>query len=106
MFIYKRCVCKVRPHDKVDLAEFNPVAEQMKLVSAPSRIAMLSLLYKAPHCVCDLETHTGLSQTLLSHHLKDLADGGIIESSKESTFVEYRLTKKGRKFVQMIKQIK
>jgi ArsR family transcriptional regulator len=106
MFIYKRCVCKVQPHDKVDLAEFEPVTEQMKLLSAPSRLAILSLLSKAPHCVCDLETHTGLSQTLLSHHLKNLAEGGLIESSKESTFVEYRLTKKGRKLVQMIKQIK
>jgi len=67
---------------------------------------MLSLLYKAPHCVCDLETHTGLSQTLLSHHLKDLADGGLIESSKERTFVEYRLTGKGRKLIKIIKQIK
>ena len=106
MFIYKRCVCKVQPHDKIDLTEFDPLAEQMKLLSAPSRIAILSLLYKAAHCVCDLETHTGLSQTLLSHHLKDLADGGLIENSKEGTFVEYRLTKKGRKLVQMIKQIK
>ncbi len=96
----------MRPHDKVNLAEFGPVAGQMKLVATPSRIAMLSLLYKAPHCVCDLETHTGLSQTLLSHHLKDLADGGLIESSREGTFVEYRLTKKGRKMVQMIKEIK
>jgi ArsR family transcriptional regulator len=106
MFIYKRCACKVTPHDKIDLAEFNPMAKQMKLLSTPSRIAILSLLYKAAHCVCDLETHTGLSQTLLSHHLKDLTDGELVESSKEKTFVKYRLTKKGRRLIQIIKQIK
>ncbi len=106
MFIYKRCVCRVEPHDKIDLAEFSGIAEQMKFLSTPSRIAILSLLYKAPHCVCDLETHTGLSQTLLSHHLKDLAKGGLVASAKEKTFVEYRLTTKGRKLVRMIGQIK
>jgi ArsR family transcriptional regulator len=78
----------------------------MKLLSTPSRIAILSILYQAPHCVCDLETHTSLSQTLLSHHLKGLADGGLVKSSKVGTFVEYRLTKKGRRLVQLIKQIK
>jgi ArsR family transcriptional regulator len=99
-------MCKVKPHEKIDLAEFDPVANQMKLLSTSSRIAILSLLYKAAHCVCDLETHTGLSQTLLSHHLKDLAEGGLVESSKEKTFVEYRLTGKGRTLVELIREIK
>ncbi len=95
----------MQPHDEVDLAEFYPVAEQMKLAAAPSRVAILSLLYKAAHCVCDLEAHTGLSQTLLSHHLKYLANGGLVSGSKEKTFVEYRLTLKGRKLVRMIRQL-
>ncbi len=96
----------MEPHKEVEIKEFNPAARQMKLVSTPSRIAILSLLFKAPHCVCDLETHIGLSQTLLSHHLKNLAKGGLVERSKEGAFVEYRLTEKGRKLVQMIKQLK
>jgi ArsR family transcriptional regulator len=106
MFIYKRCACKIQPHNKVYLAEFNLAAKQMKLVSTPSRIAILSILYKSPHCVCDIEAHTGLSQTLISHHLQKFKNSGIVKSSRKTTFMEYRLTKKGQKLVQIIKQIK
>ncbi len=78
----------------------------MKLLSAPSRIALLSVLYKAPHCVSALQVHTGLSQTLISHHLKDLMVEGFVENTRDGTFIRYRLTSHGRKLIGFVRDIK
>lgn len=97
MFIYQRCNCaeckitKDFPDSRV-----KPVAGLLKLVSAPSRLNILLLLRQSPHCVCDIETHTHLSQTLISHHLAILAKAGLVVSKKNGKYIEYSLTKKGR----------
>ncbi len=45
-------------------------------------------------CVSDLQAHTGLSQSLVSHHLTDLIDADLVEYRQERTFMEYSLTDK------------
>lgn len=106
MFIFKKCACSIQPHEQLTVdAEFKQLARVLKLVTIPSRIAILSILYKAPHCVCDIQTHTGLSQTLVSHHLKSLSNGGLVASFKKGTFVEYRLTAEGRCVVACIQEL-
>ena len=103
MFIYKRCSCTKEGHGKTPVGEFSNIADQIKILSAPSRIALVSLLYRSPHCVGDLQTHTGLSQTLISHQLRHLLSTGVVERTRDKTFIEYRLTKKGRSLVKVIK---
>jgi ArsR family transcriptional regulator len=66
---------------------------------------MLFLLEERGHCVCDIETHTKLSQSLTSHHLADLTSAGLIASYKEGKFVHYKLTNKGVELVKNLKQI-
>ncbi len=106
MFIYKKCLCAPSRHKKDDITEFDWVARKMKLLSAPSRIAILSVLYKAPHCVSALQVHTGLSQTLISHHLRDLGEEGFVKSTREGTFIRYRLTPHGQKLIGFVRGIK
>ncbi len=106
MFIFKKCACSIQPHEQLAIdVEFEQLARVLRLVAIPSRIAILSILYRAPHCVCDIQTHTGLSQTLISHHLKSLSDGGLVVSFKTGTFVEYRLTAEGRRVVACIQKL-
>ena len=81
------------------------MATQLKIVSVPSKAKILMILMKAPHCVCDLMTHTKLSQTLISHHLSDLAEAGLVRSDKNGAFVDYFLTAKGRKLMDAIQKI-
>ena len=72
------------------------LSDLLKLVSVPARLSILFLLEEKPHCVCDIEAHTNFSQSLISHHLSDLAKAGFIESKKEGKFVEYQLTESGQ----------
>jgi DNA-binding transcriptional ArsR family regulator len=106
MFIYKKCSCAPSKHERDDISEFNGVARKMKLLSAPSRIAILSVLYRAPHCVSALQVHTGLSQTLVSHHLKDLMKEGFVKNMRDGTFIRYRLTSHGRRLVGFVRDVK
>lgn len=71
----------------------------LKLVSEESRLKLLCILQKGKHCVCEIMEHVSLSQSLISHHLKDLKDAGIVADEKKGLFVYYSLTKKGEKII-------
>ena len=68
----------------------------LKIVSEESRLKLLCILMKGEHCVCELMDHNDLSQSLISHHLKDLKDAGIVNSRKNGLRVYYSLTDKGQ----------
>jgi len=67
----------------------------LKLIGDPSRLTLLTVLASNSYCVTDLISKTGLSQSLISHHLRDLKDGGLVESEKNGRWVYYHLTPKG-----------
>ena len=82
--------------------ESNKIVElvnTLKIVTEPNRLRLLCVLRTSEHCVCELEDHTNLSQSLISHHLRDLKDAGIVTSKKKSLRVYYSLTKKGRHII-------
>jgi DNA-binding transcriptional ArsR family regulator len=72
---------------------------RLKLVGVKARLIILFLLDKDPHCVCDLTSHTGLSQSLISHHLADLVEACFISSKKDGKYVEYSLTPTGKELM-------
>lgn len=74
----------------------------LKLVSEESRLRLLCVLKKGEHCVCELMEHVNMSQSLISHHLKDLKDSGIITDEKKGLRVYYSLTKKGEKIINLL----
>lgn len=71
----------------------------LKIVSEESRLKLLCILQKGKHCVCELEEHVGLSQSLISHHLKDLKEVGVVSDEKKGLRVYYSLTKRGEKII-------
>jgi ArsR family transcriptional regulator len=59
----------------------------------PARLRLLSLIATAPGgevCVCDLVAPIGKSQPTVSHHLKVLADAGLVTSERRSRWAWYR----------------
>lgn len=44
-------------------------------------------------CACDLETHLGLSQPTVSHHMKALKAAGLITAEKRGRWVHYALNR-------------
>lgn len=99
------CSCKVSELNRRDFSPASDYFKKLKTISVPSKLAVLFTLLKSPHCVCDLEKHTGLSQTLISHHLAAFAKQKLVLSERKGTFIEYRLTDKGRKLVISARQL-
>lgn len=60
----------------------------------PARLKLVSLLATAPDgavCICDLTGPLGKSQSTVSHHMKVLADAGLVIGEKQGRLNAYRI---------------
>jgi DNA-binding transcriptional ArsR family regulator len=71
----------------------------LKVVGEENRLKILCILHNGSHCVCEIEKHVRLSQSLISHHLKDLKIAGLIIDEKKGLSVYYSLTEVGKRIV-------
>jgi len=68
----------------------NRLAQMMKALAHPARIAIIQQLIKADACVCgELVDELGLAQATISQHLKELKNAGLIKGTIEGTSVCY-----------------
>ena len=74
----------------------------LKLVSEESRLKLLCILRNGEHCVCEMMEHVEMSQSLISHHLKDLKDAGVVTDVKRGLRVYYRLTDNGKQITNLL----
>ena len=75
----------------------------LKLVGEESRLRLLCILRNGEHCVCELIEHADeMSQSLISHHLADLKEAGIVDMRKDGLRIYYSLTDKGAEVVRTI----
>lgn len=103
MFISKRCHCSSKSCQcSLPKKETEQLGKDLSLLSTQSRLEILFFLNEKPHCVCDLIYHTNLSQSLISHHLADLARAGLAKGKREGKYVDYYLTAKGKKFLKAL----
>ena len=63
-------------NDPIELAR--RLAPVMKALSDENRLAILLAVAQQDQSVTELTTATGLAQTLVSHHLKNLHDNGLV----------------------------
>lgn len=85
--------------------QVSTLSSLLKLVSEESRLKLLCILRKGEHCVCELMEHVDLSQSLISHHLKDLKDAEVVIDEKRGLRVYYSLTDKGNYITNLLFQI-
>lgn len=75
------------------LSQLSPVAavaEIGRLLSSPTRVAILQYLLKADCCICrDLTKMTGYAQPTVSKHLAELRTAGLVEATPEGTTRKY-----------------
>ncbi len=74
-------------------AKAEELAVAFGVLADPVRLRLLSLVASAEAgeaCVCELVEPLGRSQPTISHHLKILADAGLIEGDKRGRWVWYR----------------
>jgi DNA-binding transcriptional ArsR family regulator len=68
----------------------NKLAQMMKALAHPARIAIVQQLLKTNACICgDLVDELGLAQATISQHLKELKNAGLIQGTIEGTSVCY-----------------
>lgn len=71
----------------------------LKALADPVRLRILDFLRNPPPgactperiCAFDLEKHVGLRQPTISHHMKILADAGLVAAAKHGRWVYYEL---------------
>jgi ArsR family transcriptional regulator len=68
-------------------------AELFKALADPSRVRIVNVLATSgePLCICNLVEPLGLSQPTVSHHMKKLADVGIVEREQRGRWAYFTL---------------
>ena len=74
-------------------AEAAAAAAMFKALADPARVRIVNTLATAGEgvCVCDLTPHLGLSQPTVSHHLRKLAEVGLLRREQRGTWAFYSL---------------
>jgi ArsR family transcriptional regulator len=68
----------------------NELAQLMKALGHPARVAIIDYLLKVDACICgDIVNELPLAQATVSQHLKELKNAGLIKGSIEGTAICY-----------------
>ncbi|MCU0265096.1 MAG: metalloregulator ArsR/SmtB family transcription factor [Actinomycetia bacterium] len=76
----------------LDRSTAEDLARLLKAVADPARLQLLSLIRASAAgeaCVCDLTEPLGLSQPTVSHHLKVLAEAGLVVRERRGAWAWY-----------------
>jgi len=74
--------------------EADGLARRLKALADPTRLRLLSLLLAAPGeeaCTCNLTEPLGLSQPTVTHHLKKLAESGLVTGERRGVWTYYKV---------------
>ena len=64
----------------------------LRALAAPVRLAVIDELAAGPRCVHELVDAVGVSQSLVSQHLRVLRGAGLVRAARRGREVAYRLT--------------
>ena len=68
------------------------LAETFRLLGDPTRLRILLFCLPGPRSVGDIADSLGLSQTLVSHHLRLLRGARLVRGERQGRLVFYELT--------------
>ena len=70
------------------------LARVFKALADPTRVRLLSMIAAGPDgeaCICNLTAPVGLSQPTVSHHMRQLADAGLVTREQRGRWAYYRV---------------
>ena len=67
------------------------LAELLRVLADPRRLALVVALTRRETCVCELEDDFGWPQNLVSHHLGVLRRAGLVAARRDAQWVYYSL---------------
>ncbi|WP_276875067.1 ArsR/SmtB family transcription factor [Levyella massiliensis] len=74
---------------------FREDVKKMKALTDENRLAIMLALQHGEKCGCDLLKELHITQPTLSHHMKILADSGLVDYYKEGRWMHYSISTKG-----------
>jgi DNA-binding transcriptional ArsR family regulator len=75
----------------IDIQQLDPQTQVFKVLTHPTRIAILYILRDGEHCVCHMEAHMGLRQSYISQQLAVLREAGLIQDRRDGWNIFYRV---------------
>jgi ArsR family transcriptional regulator len=73
-------------------ASYRPLANLFKALADENRLRIIAAIGHEEKSVSQIIEDTGLSQSLVSHHLRLLRQSRVVQTRRERAFVYYRLT--------------
>lgn len=70
-------------------------SDRLKALADDNRLAIVRLLAERERCVCELADRLGLSEALISHHVKRLHAAGIVSTRRVGRWLHCRLDGRG-----------
>jgi ArsR family transcriptional regulator len=71
--------------------ETDAAVEILKFLSDGNRLRILKILSQRESCVCELIEQIGLTQPLVSYHLRRLRDAGLVRTRRKAQWVYYSI---------------
>ncbi len=71
---------------------FDETAEMFKALSSPLRLAIVHAVHASPKCVHELVDELGVSQPLVSQHLRVLRAARVVHGERRGREIAYLLT--------------
>ncbi len=89
------------------ISRFDAASELFKVLSDSTRVRIFWLLSHQETCVVNIAAMLDMSSPAVSHHLRALTDGGLIESRRDGKEVYYRWsdTEKARLLHEMLEHV-
>lgn len=88
--VHEETVERVRYAIKnIDL--FDKMSRFFKAISDPTRMKILVALKESELCVCDISVILNMTQSAISHQLKQLKDVDLIRNRRDGKTIFYRL---------------
>ena len=78
----------------IDADTAESLARSFKALGDPTRVRLLSLISATEGgeaCICDLTVPVGLSQPTVSHHMRQLAEAGLVTREQRGKWAYYRV---------------
>ncbi len=94
---YKCCQPRKEEAEKIE-----EISSLLKLIAEESRLKLICILRQGECCVCDMKDYFDMSQSLTSHHLRDLKQKGLVNSRREGRRRHYFLTQRGKKISDLV----
>src|SRR5438445_1913604 len=88
---------------RVDERSAQRLADPFRALADPARLTLALALRDGDElCVCDLAWVLERAQNLVSHHLRALRSGGLVDYRREGKMALYSLTERGQALLELV----